>query len=216
VSDANDSPKRPGVPPPQDNLVRAIGLAHEALTDQGDEQLLWLGAGPSGNGWRLPVLGETLQLDQAARRLATSTGREVGPHWTILVLHYLAIRSRPEKCPPETTFADLATARSYAGVYQGRVISRLCYTAGRDLDMLSAAAVGLGGQGIEAADSADAAFDFQVFPQLSLRLIWYAADDEFPPSATLLLPANIESYFCPEDIVVLSESLVARLGGRPF
>ena len=54
------------------------------------------------------------------------------------------------------------------------------------------------------------------FTRLAIRLIWHAGDDEFPPSATLLLPANIEAYFCAEDIVVLSERLVARLGGGTF
>ena len=34
--------------------------------------------------------------------------------------------------------------------------------------------------------------------------------------ATLLLPANIEAYFCSEDIVVLSEQLISRLCGRGF
>ena len=47
-----------------------------------------------------------------------------------------------------------------------------------------------------------------------MRVIWYAADEEFAPSATLLLPANIESYFGIEDVVVLSERVVAWLAGR--
>jgi hypothetical protein len=51
---------------------------------------------------------------------------------------------------------------------------------------------------------------------VSLRLIWHAADEEFAASATLLVPANIESYFCSEDVVVLSERLISRLCGRPF
>ena len=114
-------------------------------------------------------------------------------------------------CPRRTH--DLATARSYAGVYDGRVIARLCHTAGRDAETLGAAAARLGGQPVEAGD---AAFDFRIFPRLTLRLIWHAPDEEFPPLATLLLPGNVESYFCSEDVVVLSESLVARLGGRPF
>ena len=45
-----------------------------------------------------------------------------------------------------------------------------------------------------------------MFPRVSLRLIWHAADEEFAASATLLVPANIESYFCIEDVVVLSRA----------
>jgi len=213
VSQANDRPQRPPIPPPQNNLARAVEMGFDALDAQSVEQLLWLGAERSAATWRVAVLDEMIEVDPSARRVVTSAGREVGPPWAILVLHYLAVSSRPERCEPETTFADLATARSYAGIYQGRVITRLCYTAGRDAETLCTAAERLQGRRI---DTGDAAFDFDVFPRLSLRLIWHAPDDEFPPSATLLLPGNIESYFCSEDIVVLSESLVARLSGRPF
>ncbi len=204
---------RPRVPSPQENLKVATERGFNALAGQAHDQLLWLGAEPIGDGWRLPVLDEALEVDLVARRVTTSAEVDVGPPWRILVLHYLAIDSRPERLPPEITFPDLPTARSYAGVYHGRVISRLCATAGRDARRLFTAAKSLGGK---PAGGGDAAFDFRIFPRVSLRLIWHAADDEFPPSATLLLPANIESYFCSEDIVVLSESLVARLGGRPF
>ena len=204
---------RPGVPPAQENLKIATERGFDALLGQEHEQFLWLGAEPTGDGWRQPVLDDVLEVDLAKRRVTTSLGADVGPPWRILVLHYLAIDSRPERLPPTIIFADLATARSYAGVYQGRVIARLCATAGRDAAKLSAAAASLGGK---PATGGDVAFDFDIFPRISLRLIWHAPDDEFPASATLLLPANLESYLCSEDIVVLSESLVSRLGGRPF
>ena len=113
----------------------------------------------------------------------------------------------------EVTFADLPSARTYAGVYHQRAIARLCATAGKDAERFTASALAVGGR---AATGGDAAFEFDVFPRLSVRAIWYAADAEFPPSATLLLPRNIEAYLCTEDIVVLSERLVSRLGGRGF
>lgn len=213
MSGADHPRQRPGAPLPQNNLQRAIDLAFAAVAGQSRQQLSWLGAESSGDGWRLPVLNETFEVDPSAGRITTSAGREVGPHWGILALHYLAVTARPERRGPEITFADLATARSYAGVYHGRVIARLCATAGRDAETLRAAAGALGGRPAEAGDLA---FDFDVFPRVSMRLIWHAPDEEFPSSATLLLPENMESYFCSEDIVVLSERLVSRLAGRPF
>ena len=225
MSGADDLQRRLGVPATQNNLARATELAFAAAGGQSQEQLRWLGAERAENGWRLPVLGDSFHVDPSAGRVTTSAGKEVGHHWVILALHYLAITSRPERRPPETTFADLATARSYAGIYHGRVISRLCATAGRNAATLSAAAGALGGRPAVPSEghvpcpsewAGDLAFDFDAFPRLSMRLIWHAPDDEFPASATLLLPDNIESYLCSEDIVVLSESLVARLGERPF
>lgn len=188
-------------------------MAFTALAHQADEQLRWLGAEPRDGAWRVPVLDDAIEVDLSKSRVSTSDGREVGDAWRILALHYLLVTSRPERREPEITFDDLPTARSYAGVYHGRVIARLCATAGRDGESLRAAAKTLGGH---PADGGDAAFDFDVFPRVLVRLIWHAPDDEFPPSATLLLPANISDYFCSEDTVVLTECLVARLGGRPF
>ena len=197
----------------QDNLRRAAELAFNAVCNQKTEQLLWLGARPQDAVWRIPVLNDLLVMDLSARRVTTSASREVGPVWRILLLHYLAIDSRPEALGPQVTFADLPAARTYAQVYHQRVIARLCATAGRDEKPLRAAADALRGRIVDVGDTA---FDFDIFPRLCVRVIWHAADEEFPPSATLLLPANIESYFCIEDIVVLSEGLVSRLGGRSF
>ena len=199
------------MPPVQRPLQRATELAIAAVTVQSDDQLRWLGAEAIGGAWRLPVLNETLLVDLSGERVAAEAGLDVGPHWRILTLHYLATASRPERLPPEITFADLATARSYAGVYRQRVIARLCGTMGHDAARLADAATGLGGCTVAAGDLA---FDFDVFPRLTLRLVWHAGDDEFPPDATLLLPSNIESYFTVEDVVILSERLVARLAEK--
>lgn len=201
------------IPIPQRNIEQARRLAFDAFHDQSEEQLLWLGGKRVTGRWQLPVLNDMFTLDVPTRHISTSAGQTVGLHWGILALHYLLARSRPEPRTPEITFADLRTARSYAGVYHQRVIARLCATAGRDVQTLRAAATATGGR---VAPGGDAAFDFQAFPRLTLRLVWYGADDEFPASAALLLPDNVESYLCAEDIVVLSERLVSRLAGRPF
>ena len=213
MSRAPDDAAGPGVPPPQHNLRDATDKAVEALADQSPEQRVWLGAEEAQGRWRLKVLGELLDVDPAAGSVRDVSGREVSPSWRILVLHYLDIRSRVSPSQPGMTFADLPAARAYAKVYQGRVIGRLCATAGRDLTTLRAAAESLG---CREAEGGDAAFDADIFPRITVRLIWYAADDEFPPSATLLLPDSISAMLCIEDIVVLSESFVARLSGRPF
>ncbi len=213
MSNAPGLPEGRSKPPPQQNLDAALKAAFEAVGRQPAEQLVWLGAQPADAPWRLPVLSDAFDVDLDANRVTTPAGRPVGPHWAILALHYLAIAARPERLAPEITFADLPTARSYAEVYRARTVARLCATVGRDAEGLRIAATGLGGRVV---NTGDAAFDFDVFPRLTVRLVWHAPDEEFPPSATLLLPRNVELYFCAEDVVVLSERFVARLSGKPF
>lgn len=196
----------------QKNYALALSQAFASLRNQSGEQLTWLGAAGTGKLWQLRVLDEVFLIDLAAENLSTPGGA-VRPNWSILALHYLCVRARPEEQPPEITFADLPLARAYTGVYHARVVRRFCATAGRGREQFDSAARALAGKQV---DGGDLAFDFQVFPRIVLRLIWHAADEEFPPTATLLLPPNITLYFCEEDIVVLSENLISRLCGGRF
>lgn len=204
---------KPQLPPPQHNLQDATDKAVAALAGQSAEQMVRLGAERTGDTWRLRVLNDLLDVDITGGQALTSAGKPVRPAWRLLVLHYLVADVKPDDGAPEITFADLPAARAYASVYQQRVNSRLCATAGRDLATLRDRADAIGAR---PAAGGDAAFDIKVFPRITTRLIWYAADDEFPPSATLLLTANIERFFCVEDIVVMSELIVSRLSGQPF
>lgn len=199
--------------PRQHNLQTAVELALRELRSRTPQQLQSLGAALAEGKWRLGVLNSDLCVDVSNGRVTVPDGPEVSDHWRILVLHYLSVAPVPPRLSPEIAFADLASGRSYANVYNKRVTDRLCATAGRDARTLKASADDLGARGVEGGDLA---FDLAPFPLVTVRVVWYAADDEFPPSATLLLPGNIESFFCIEDIVVLSERVVSRLDGRKF
>jgi hypothetical protein len=203
----------PHIPPAQGHYRIAAAKAVETLAHQTPEQLQWLGAVADGNTWTLDVLGDTLTADIKTGTVKTAKGDDVRETWQILVLHYLSIASKPVFGDGELTFAEIPGTITYDKVYQGRVIGRFCYTAGRNAETLAAAAESLDAQ---ESDGGDKAFVFSLFPKLRFKLIWYAADDEFPQSATILLPTNIFPALSIEDIVVLSEQLVARLGGKPF
>jgi hypothetical protein len=185
----------------------------EALSDQSVAQLHWLGADRSGPHWQLPVMDGVLRVDTTTGQVCLEGGGEIRPTWQILTLHYLAVRTRPSAQPPEVTFASLPSARVYASVYEQRVNRRLCGQVGNNFQSLRSAAAAIKAREVAGGD---AAFEVDLFPRVSIRLLWYAGDEEFAPSCTLLLPTNIESFFCIEDIVVLSESFVSRLGGKPL
>lgn len=202
-----------GVPPPQHNLQAARDKALEGLQGQDADQLVWLGATPVGQKWRLPILDDAVLVDVNSGEIVCESAGSVSPMWKVVVLHYLSLRTQPEARPPEITFATLPSARTYAKVHDGRVNGRLCGTVGRDRATLEQAAHRIGARMV---DGGDLAFEIEVFPRVPIRLIWYAADEELPASCTLLLAGNIESFLCVEDIVVMSELFVSRLSGRPF
>lgn len=202
------------VPPPQRNYEEAAARALSAARSRSRDELQWWGARPADGKWALPVLDETFRIDLDAGKVTVSGGEAVRVWWVVLALHYLSVPGRPLPGEPEVSFAELPGGRGYAPVYNGRVIQRLCGTAGRDAETLRQAAEGLGAAPVEGPG--DLAYDFRVFPRVRLRLVWYAGDEELPPSAALLLPRNIEALFCIEDIVVLSERVISRLSGGRF
>jgi hypothetical protein len=197
-----------GVPPLQQPAQVALRKAIESLGSQSEAQLRWLGADRSGRHWRVPMMDRVLLVDPRQGRVDLEDGGPFRPAWQILTLHYLDVRSRPAAGPPEITFAGLPTARVYASVYEQRVNRRLCATVGRSGELLQSAATAIGAHPVEGGDLA---FDVRVFPRISVRLIWYAGDDELGCACTLLLPVAIALYLSTEDIVVLSEALVSRL-----
>ena len=213
TSPTRESPSRPGVPPRQHNFQVAASQALQRVGAQSADQLEWLGARRDADTWTVRVLDGLLTVELTDGTVRTSSGEVVGGWWQILTLHYLGVSDRPQDRPPGVTFADLASARAYGPVYQQRVIERLCRTIGRDRDSLLLAAESLGAK---VAPAGDLGLDFQIYPRVGVRLIWYAPDEDFGPSASLLLPQNIESFFCLEDVVVLSEGLISRLSGGPF
>ena len=160
----NPSPSRDCRPEPQPRLVAAMAKAWQALGNQTVEQIGWLGGRARGDCWQLAVLGQDLVVDPRAARIKLTVGQDVRPEWQVLVLHYLAITGRPVPQPPEVTFADLPNGRGYAGVYDKRVLKRLCATVGSAEAALRRAAEDLGG---EEVPGGDAAYQFTVFPRRS-------------------------------------------------
>ncbi len=196
--------------PRQHNLAQAAALAAEAARRQDAEQLEWLGARRGEGCWEIPVLNDVMSVDLTDGSVRTSAGRNVRPQWRILTLHYLCTPERPSPLRPSITFPGLQSGRAYARIYRRRVIERLCAMVGCTAGPLIAAAEKLGAKRL---DQGDVAFELQPFPRIAVQLIWYAGEEELPPSAAILLPENIEEFLHIEDVVVLSEQITARLTG---
>jgi hypothetical protein len=203
-----------GSPPPslpkQTNLVIAVSRGIEALKSQSDEQLAWLGAQRDERGRIcLTVLGNRMNVDLDAGGVFPNGGEPVDMRWQVLVVHYLAAPAPIEPAGGEMVFADIPETRGYQGVYDGRVIKRLCFTVGRTADLFQRGAAAIGGTPCQS--EGDLAFRLEVLPRIPLRIVWYAGDEDFPPNAVFLFQPNVVHLLPPEDIIVLSELVVGAM-----
>lgn len=138
----------------------------------------------------------------------SSSPEQIKQEWQILVLHYLGARSPRGESEKWIGYSDISEARGYESVYRGRVLGRLCHTVGRQKETFVRACSLLGAEHV---DMGDEAFRFQLFPLISIIIVWYAGDEDLPPGVSILYPENIQECFSVEDIVVLSEGLVGKL-----
>ncbi|MBN1345452.1 MAG: DUF3786 domain-containing protein [Phycisphaerae bacterium] len=196
--------------PEQNNLIIAVTRGLEALRDQGEEMLGWLGADRDEQGRiRVPVFNRAVSVDFEGGGLVFADGSPVDMRWQVFVIHYLCAGGAVEATGDEMVFADIPETRGYQGVYDGRVIKRLCFTVGRSAGTLEPAAVAVGGERCEG--EGDLNFRFRALPRIPVRLVWYAGDEDFPPNAVFLFQSNVVQLLCPEDIIVLSESIVGAM-----
>ncbi len=202
------------LPEKQKNYELALEHALGCARAQEPAAFETLGAEMLAEGrYALPVLDATMHIDLSEGSVLLDDGRNVGLGWQIPVLHYLSAPAYWPESAGWMAFADFQHLRGYEPVYRGRVLGRLCGTAGRTEEGFIEACQRLNATPI---DKGDLGFQFPVFPQITLAVAWYRPDDDFPPDATILYPDNILTFLPLEDVIVLAECLVARLSGKAW
>jgi hypothetical protein len=199
------------IPPKQNNYLIALEKGWSSLPDFDEERIASLGAERQEEFIQVPVLTETFHIDAKNKKINLTDGSEPGIEWKILALHYL---TAPLPVPPEhreVSFMDIPDARGYRKPYEGRVLMRVAYLFERDFDETSKRAVQLGGK---KAGPGDAAYEFQVFPVVPIKICWFKGEEQLPPGTSVVYKDNISAILCVEDIVVITESVVKLLSGK--
>lgn len=111
------------------------------------------------------------------------------------------------------TFREVPTyGELYLQPFTGRCIKRLTYGFGYKLDVFDRAMQKIpGGVKLSAADTA---YEFELINGYRMQFLFWAGDEEFPPSAQILYSDNFPFGFHAEDLVVagdLSITIVKKL-----
>ena len=102
-------------------------------------------------------------------------------------------------------YSEMPWGNVYEAQFNGRCIKRLAFGYGFELAKFEVACLYLGGI---PAKGGDKAFDIQFLNGLTVRLILWEGDDEFPPSSQILFSDNFPSAFSAEDIAVTGDIII--------
>ena len=100
------------------------------------------------------------------------------------------------------TYKEMPWGNVYNQQFTGRCINRMAFSYGKRLGDFCAIMEALGAERIK---SGDAGYALEFMPGMTLQLMLWEADDEFPPSSQILFSDNFPEAFAPEDLAVVGD-----------
>jgi hypothetical protein len=137
----------------------------------------------------------------------------------ILLLRYLCEGHYSQFGGKSLAYQEVPWGTVYLRNFNGRCILRAAKVFGSNANRIKAfvdvmenekqlRAVNIKAQGA----SSTAAYKFEFLNDMYMSIILYEADDEFPSSAQILFDDNLAATFSAEDLAVVGEIAIARIG----
>ena len=126
----------------------------------------------------------------------------------ILILHYLIQAKGTPLSNRIITYKELPEGTNYFRTFHKRAIKPLVDHFGQEPGQLVDIAKKLGGHRV---DYGDVAITINAFPRVTVTLVLWRGDGEFPPEGSILFDSTISDYLTTEDINVLCEIIAWKL-----
>jgi hypothetical protein len=195
-----------------DDYINARELARNKLSRIPFEVILTRSgfSSPSENTFQIPFLDRTYLVSYPLFEFNDQFegDKDIPLQEQVLILHYMMSPAMPSPTNFWIAYREIPGAAFYYGAFVKRAVEPLKKAFGDNLAGITRAARKLGMQKIE---NGDAGFEFRVLPGVSLQLILWASDDEFPAEANILFDKNIGHILAPEDVAWLASMVVYRV-----
>ena len=200
--------------PRVDDFLNALTLAREKLPSLNLEELR---RNAGAEYWSLseekriifPFLGRKVAVTFPEGKVGYFEGKDtLYLQEQGLIMHYLlGVKDIP--CTGKLiTFREIPSGEFYYQPFLKRVQAPLLTNFGSDQELLRRTGAKLGGKD---ATLGDVSMCFCPLPKITITLILWKGDAEFPPDGTVLFDSSIKSFLPAEDIVFLAGSLVYKL-----
>lgn len=159
----------------------------------------------------LSLLNRRISVTWPEAEFTLDDGSKPGDYTQILVLRRILEGSRTAFGGRMLAYSEMPWGPVYETQFRGRCIQRMAGTYGHNISGFDEACKALGGIPAKAGDTA---YDLEFMQGLTVRLIMWEGDDEFPASAQILFSDNFPSAFTAEDMAVVGDVLLNAMRGR--
>ncbi len=135
-------------------------------------------------------------------------GELYGDKAQILLIRYLIEGTKAETAGTFIPYRELPWGDVYDQNFQGRCRARLAFGFNGKLDAFKKACHSLGGVPLK---KGDASYDLRFVPGVTVRLILWSGDEEFPPQSQWLFSDNTPLAFTAEDVACMGDVIIGAL-----
>lgn len=195
--------KETGLPKRVAELRRVLGERETAVLAQ------HTGATRVENGLHLTVWGQPVLVtlpDFVARE--PDSGDELDLMTQALLAYYFFTSNGAPLAEEWIAFTELPNGRFYTNAFQGYTGQKLARTFGNNVMRFGETAVSLSGKPVPFAD---AAFHFQVLPNVPVLVACWQGDEDFPPSYKLLFDAHTSHHLPTDACAIIGSMLTGKL-----
>ena len=162
----------------------------------------------NGEEFTLTLLGRQFAIAYPNYAIRALDGGALPPLPTqTFLLRYLLEGKTVVSSGDWKTFLEMPWGELYIKPYTGRVLTRAAFTFGTRIDAFRNAAERMGASPVK---HGDAGYEFDLIGGYKMRILVWAGDDEFPPSAQVLYSDNFTA-FAAEDRVVAGDILITAV-----
>ena len=161
--------------------------------------------------WTVALLGDSYEIGLKDRQvLSNSCNVPAKDHVVILLLHYIIATFKNKYIPSGEwiSFKEIGGGEIYYPAFKEAVIKPILRKYGTHPENLFSILERFKGEKIE---STGAGIEIVTFPEVKVRIIVWAGDEEFGPEASLLFDKSLAKIYTMEDITVLSHFIVGNI-----
>lgn len=162
-----------------------------------------------GSGeFHLPLFNDAITGAYPDLKFYTAMGDELPEFQELLLLYYFATADGFPLTSNFVSFADLPGGRIYSQAFQGYSGNEIVKVCGDNITGFRKSCELMGGQ---PQPIADAAFNFSVLPMVTIQVVYWLGDDEFPSACKILFDAAATHYLPIDGCAIIGSNLARQL-----
>lgn len=167
---------------------------------------------PSTTSYTLRLWGDEYRLDWTAETITptTATSPPVHDYFHLFIIYYLLLPKDMTVRGEWISEKDLPGGTTFFRGPHLLPTNLISDRFGNDLAIFSACCRALGGTPLEMAD---AAFRFQITPDMFVAVLYWAGDEDFPAEAKILYDRGVIEVLPLDIVFALAVEVCTRIGG---